>query len=471
MHLYTQYMISQIVSDTPKAIFSKSFFKRRPLLSRAVKGGNVITVSTLLWAAEHHLGDDYNRFINDVDLFGNGALHMAAKYGNTTLLRVLLEEGANPLSANRRGNTPLHFACAYANAACAEILLDSRVTPADGREVVASQAIVLDRVGETRYIDAMNSTGLTALHLAVLNSSQMTTIVLVTRGAQLDCGVGRGLDRLPYLCGGSTPLHIAASQGDAQTCLILLEAQWRFPGLELRRIRNIVGLTPLNCALLGGYHHVVRILVDTPRRERLLTSSAAQGSSSSHFPSSLRQHMLGVLQKARLLVLLRDIAMHWRAEGVAKESDSQILDLYGISNLSYPKIIKMRSLLEDEESSLRDVLHGFECTLREDSQLSSLDAISREAAKMSQDDAGAPQTSTCTFATRDTDVHEDCPICMDDSMEVSFETCGHELCFACAASLCMKPKDDIICPFCRGEVESISILPKARASMSVLHGQ
>lgn len=442
------------------------------MLSTAVKGGNVITVSTLLWAAEQHLGDDYNRFINDVDLFGNGALHMAAKYGNTTLLRVLLEEGANPLSANRRGNTPLHFACAYANAACAEILLDSRVTPADGREVVASQAMVLDRVGETRYIDAMNSTGLTALHLAVLNSSQMTTIVLVTRGAQLDCGVGRGLDRLPYLCGGSTPLHIAASQGDAQTCLILLEAQWRFPGLELRRIRNIVGLTPLNCALLGGYHHVVRILVDTPRRERLLTSSAAHGSPSSHFPSSLRQHMLGVLQKARLLVLLRDIAMHWKAEGVAKESDSQILDLYGISNLSYAKIIRMRSLLEDEDSSLRDVLHGFECTLREDSQLSSLEAISTEAAKTPQEVDAAPQTSTCTFATHDADVREDCPICMDDSMEVSFETCGHELCFACAASLCMKPKDDIICPFCRGEVESISILPKARAgaSMSVVHG-
>eukprot|EP00889_Picochlorum_renovo_P005792 jgi/Picre1/32822/NNA_008152.t1 len=57
--------IRQIVSDTPKAIFSKSFFKRRPLLSTAVKGGNVITVSTLLWAAEHHLGDDYNRFINE----------------------------------------------------------------------------------------------------------------------------------------------------------------------------------------------------------------------------------------------------------------------------------------------------------------------------------------------------------------------------------------------------------------------
>lgn len=441
------------------------------MLSTAVKNGNVITVSTLLWAAEQNLGDDYNKFINDVDLFGNGALHMAAKYGNTTLLRVLLEEGANPLSANRRGNTPLHFACAYANAACAEILLDCRVTPADGREVVAAQAMVLDRVGETRYIDAMNSTGLTALHLAVLNASQMTTIVLVTRGAQLDCGVGRGLDRLPYLCGGSTPLHIAASQGDAQTCLILLEAQWRFPGLELRRIRNIVGLTPLNCALLSGYHHTVRVLVDTPRRDRLLTSSV-QGVPSSHFPSSLRQHMLGVLQKARLLVLLRDIAMHWKAQGVAKESDSQILDLYGISNLSYTKIIKMRKLLEDEESSLRDVLHGFECTLREDSQTSSLDAISRHVAKMPQEDDAAPPASTCTFATHNRDIEEDCPICMDDPMEVSFETCGHELCFACAASLCMKPKDDIICPFCRGEVESISILPRAReeSSMAVLDG-
>jgi hypothetical protein len=57
---------------------------------------------------------------------------------------------------------------------------------------------------------------------------------------------------------------------------------------------------------------------------------------------------------------------------------------------------------------------------------------------------------------------EDCPICMDDLMEVQFEGCGHSLCFSCASSLCMKPKDSIQCPFCRGDVDGISVLACAR---------
>lgn len=67
--------------------------------------------------------------------------------------------------------------------------------------------------------------------------------VLIRTGASPDVPVLRGLQpRLPYLSGGSTALHIAAYQGDARMCLVLLEAQWRQPGVELRRLRNARGL-------------------------------------------------------------------------------------------------------------------------------------------------------------------------------------------------------------------------------------
>ena len=454
----------QLVEEDPGRLLKRSLFKRKTILMSAVKGGNVLTISTLLWAAEAHLDDDgsssvYHSFVNAADVFGNTALHVAARCGanTSTVSRILIEEGLNALSANKRGNTPLHLACAYGNAACAEVILDSRVRGGDGRMVMASQAYVRDRIGETKYIDALNHSGLSSLHLATMACSPMTALVLVGRGAQLDCGVARGLDRFPYLCGGSTPLHISASLGDVHTCLILLEAQSRYPGLELRRMRNIVGLTPLNCALLSGHHNVIRVLIDTPRRERLLGSSSlninGNLSSVAQFPSSLREHMLGVLRKAQLLVLLRDIALYWEKRGVGKESDSRIMQVLGISNISLTKVHGMKALLEDEDASLRDVLSGFERALHGAKPETSL-GISSSL----QTNGAVPQ-----IVTKDP-VHdvEDCPICMDDLMEVQFEGCGHSLCFSCASSLCMKPKDSIQCPFCRGDVDGISVLACAR---------
>lgn len=410
-----------------------------------------------MWAAEHHGRDWYHGFLNGSDLFGNTALHVAARHNNPTIVRILVEEGADVLCSNNLGNTPVHMACAYGTIACVEVLLDSRVPSGHiGLQVPASQASVRDRVGNVPYIDAVNRGGLTPLHLAALTRNHLVAAVLVSRGAQVDCGVARGLDRLPYLCGGSTPLHISASLGDISTCMVLLEAQWRTQGLELRRLRNIVGLTPLNCALLAGHHSVVRVLIDAPRRDRLTSSS---NTPDMYFSSSLRSHMLHLLQKARLLVVLRDIALHWKHAGLSKDSDTKILDVFGVSNLTLERIEKMKVLLEDEETSLRDILYGFERTLRD----------TTEAVQTCSDEERSGGPNYCsshkitTFETRESKCsQEDCPICMDSCMEVCFENCGHEVCFECASTLCMKPKDDIVCPFCRQSVESLSLLNSAR---------
>jgi ankyrin repeat protein len=190
-------------------------------------------VSTLLWAAEEFLGssDAYTQFLNDKDLFGNTALHLICKVPTvaaTTVVRMLLEEGADPLVFNRRGNSCLHVAAAFCNVACLEVILDTRRGGAS-----LAQTTVSDRIGDVPFVDAMNYSGLNALHIAALTTNYAAVGALVDRGAQLDSGVvgiklvrralarqatlrslallcalfvrqARGLDNLPYLCGGST---------------------------------------------------------------------------------------------------------------------------------------------------------------------------------------------------------------------------------------------------------------------------
>lgn len=448
-------------ASCPGALQQKSLFRRRTLLMAAVKGRrtsgstrmtNTLVVSTLLWAAEESLGssDAYSEFLNAKDVFGNTALHIACKsrsLSSVTVVRMLLEEGASPLIFNRRGNTCLHVAAAFCNTGCLEVILDSHV---GGTR--ASQVTVGDRIGDVPFVDAMNNSGLTALHIAALTTQHTSVGVLVERGAQLDIGVARGLDNLPYLCGGSTALHMSASLGDVRSVMILLQSQWSVPGMELRRIRNIVGLTPLNCALLMGYHSVVRILIDTPRRDpavgglalnqRQLNASRLSQSQNTEFTSSLRDHMRRVLHKATLLVTLRDISLYWKTqEGTGTHrSTCAALDSISLSSLSLDKITEMYRLLENQDASLRDILFGFERVLY---------------SCRGSDGAVQRQVRISNEAQRE----DECAICFANPNEVALETCGHQACFECTAMICIKQTaGDVTCPFCRQEIASVAAL-------------
>ncbi len=216
----------QIVDTCPRAVLYKTLFKRRTPVMLASENGAVESLLKLLWAAERLLGNSgYQAYIDEKDGRGSTALILAVKHGygacflgeafpcyrlacsavrqlgrgsktylagtaallspsaalvtgpiaacrHAVCARLLLEDSADPLPANSKGDTALHLAAGRGHAACLDMLLRSWVrSPGSGEMVRAADALVSDGLGEERYIDTHNKTGLAALHLAVLGGS------------------------------------------------------------------------------------------------------------------------------------------------------------------------------------------------------------------------------------------------------------------------------------------------------------
>ena len=136
------------------------------------------------------------------------------------------------------------------------------------------------------------------------------------------------------MCGGSTPLHVAAGLGHASAAAALLASEaLRAPGfgLELRRARNMRGLTPLNVALASGHHGLARLLVEGGRSRRSggrIGAAAGPpagggevvvgGDEPGAMPEELWQRVLCALRRAAVLSQLREIAQGWEKQGLAK---------------------------------------------------------------------------------------------------------------------------------------------------------
>eukprot|EP01116_Phalansterium_solitarium_P001354 TRINITY_DN11155_c0_g1_i1.p1 TRINITY_DN11155_c0_g1~~TRINITY_DN11155_c0_g1_i1.p1 ORF type:complete len:702 (+),score=224.31 TRINITY_DN11155_c0_g1_i1:155-2260(+) len=129
---------------------------------------------------------------------GNTALHVAAKRNKPEMLKLLLAsaEGAGLVDAlNKDHWTPLHFAADKRNIACAEVLLEAGANPnmADRRGTcplhlaancpLAALTALLVRKGGN--VNAVNSDGCTPLHLATQNGHDEVVYVLCSNGADV----------------------------------------------------------------------------------------------------------------------------------------------------------------------------------------------------------------------------------------------------------------------------------------------
>jgi ankyrin repeat protein len=121
-----------------------------------------------------------------------GHVALALEWDCNTILRVLLERGAETDRKDARGNMPLHNAIMRRRHEAVEILL-----------------------GAGADISLTNNDGETPLHLAIHEDSEELGIVLVTRGADVNA-------RDKY---GSTPVMCAASRGHATLMELLIQRE------------------------------------------------------------------------------------------------------------------------------------------------------------------------------------------------------------------------------------------------------
>jgi len=174
------------------------------------------------------------------DSYGRTLLHYAVDYGYS-IVKHLLDRGANPNETDNIGMTPLHLA---SRLDVAKLLLDRGADPniktkydgrtplhyaaAEGRLAVA---VLLLRHGA--YIDAKDHYGKTPLYLAVENAHADVVCYLLRKGANPNVRDERGLE---------TPLHVAAYYGEIAIMKCLIKY-----GADVNA-RDILRRTPLHFA-------------------------------------------------------------------------------------------------------------------------------------------------------------------------------------------------------------------------------
>ena len=130
-----------------------------------------------------------NGYRNVLNRIGSTPFLLAAKAADVELMRLLVELGANPLLANEDGTTPLMAAAGVGIWAVGE-------SPGTNEEALAAVEYTLELGGDVTTVD---DNGDTALHGAVIRSSEPLVRVFLDRGADIEATNEKGW----------TPLRIA----------------------------------------------------------------------------------------------------------------------------------------------------------------------------------------------------------------------------------------------------------------------
>ncbi|XP_028858757.1 NF-kappa-B inhibitor epsilon [Denticeps clupeoides] len=123
-------------------------------------------------------------------------LHLATYLNLSSLVRSLVQHGANLAMQDQDGNTPLHVACEHGRAECVSELTHN-IPPTQLAPV----------------LEAQNWKGVTCLHLATMHQRHRLMKLLIKKGADLNIQEGTS---------GKTPLHMAVELHDVTGARLLL---------------------------------------------------------------------------------------------------------------------------------------------------------------------------------------------------------------------------------------------------------
>lgn len=201
--------------------------------------------------------------IHATDNQASGVLHLAATYGKTEVLTLLLGKASvlDVEALNSKGNTPLLLAVANGHQSSVVALLDSGANPYVTDEMhmtllhyaaltdnwillteLKSRAITLD-------LNAISTLGRTALLLAVEKGNIMIVEELVDLGAHVDSTDAEGWNAL----------HIAAYYGQDSVMELLLKQKFK---LDINFRLPADGNSPLGIAVRKGHLAVVKTLLE-----------------------------------------------------------------------------------------------------------------------------------------------------------------------------------------------------------------
>uniref|UniRef100_A0A671XEE1 Ankyrin 2a, neuronal n=1 Tax=Sparus aurata TaxID=8175 RepID=A0A671XEE1_SPAAU len=205
-------------------------------------------------------------------------LHCAARSGHDPAVEILLEKGAPLLARTKNGLSPLHMSAQGDHIECVKLLLQHKAPVDDVTLDYLTALHVAAHCGHYRVtkllldkkanpnIRALN--GFTPLHIACKKNRVKVMELLIKYGASIQAITESGL----------TPIHVAAFMGHLNIVLLLLQ-NGASPD-----VRNIRGETALHMAARAGQMEVVRCLL---RNGALVDAMAREDQTPLHIASRL----------------------------------------------------------------------------------------------------------------------------------------------------------------------------------------
>ncbi|CAK9276542.1 unnamed protein product [Sphagnum jensenii] len=236
------------------AKYSTFGVRNSPLHFSAMQGHNEIVTLLLECGVE----------VNTRNYCGQTALMQACRYGHWEVVQSLLLYKAN---VNRtdylNGRTALHFAAVSGHARCIRLIVADYVPSVPylwnslqptNKEETPSMKSYLDQSSLARVVNKAADGGITALHMAALNSHTECVQLLLDLAGNVSAVTVQDGTTIDLIGAGSSPLHYAACGGSIPCCQALIARG------ASRSAHNCNGWTALQVARLWCRHWLEPLL-------------------------------------------------------------------------------------------------------------------------------------------------------------------------------------------------------------------
>jgi ankyrin repeat protein len=231
----------------------------------------------------------YNFYVNSTNERGETALHLAAKYGKTYAVQILLEKGASVKVVTPNDKTPLHLArdngheqivnlltektpehdlsIRKENEKRAGLCIEKQISLDDCEynnefrlHLAASSGnvkTVKSLIDEGDVVDAVTNLRETPLHIAAFKGNTDIAELLIEKGASVNALADDDL----------SPLHYAAQRGNSEIVALLMKK-----GASVDALADD-DLTPLHRAAQSGNSETLSLLIENGASVNVLTSN------------------------------------------------------------------------------------------------------------------------------------------------------------------------------------------------------